>query len=169
MRCVGFLLLFAGCSGLGFSFAEDYKRRILVLTQIQKMLVYIGERIITEKDTLPEAFFHTSNRFEGKWKQFFKEMYEETEKMAGITLEEIWQEKSSILKKEMEERDYLLFRDAMKQTGFGTERGQLLALKEYQCKIEETLKELTEQKKEKCKLYQSLGFMGGILMIVILW
>lgn len=169
MKYIGFLLLLTGCTGLGMSFAEDYRERIRVLSQIDKMLCFLSDRILTEKDSLPEAFFHTSKRFDGTWKQFLKEMYEETENQNGKTLVEIWREKSSNLQKVMEERDYILFQDAMKQTGFSTETGQLSALKDYQARIREQLKELTEQKKEKCKLYQSLGIMCGILIIVILW
>ncbi len=169
MKYIGFLLLLTGCTGLGMSFAEDYRERIRVLSQIDKMLCFLSDRILTEKDSLPEAFFHTSNRFEGTWKRFLKEMYEETENQNGKTLEEIWREKSSHLQNLMEERDYIFFQDAMKQTGFSTETGQLGAFKDYQARIREQLKELTEQKKEKCKLYQSLGIMCGILIIVILW
>lgn len=169
MKYLGFLLLLTGSTGLGMAFAEDYKERIFVLEQIGKMLTFISDRILTEKDTLPEAFFHTGGRFEGKWKQFLRDMYEETEKQTGAALEEIWREKSIILQDVMEERDFLCFQDAMKQTGFGTAEGQFRALKDYQIKVEETLKELTKQKKEKCKLYRTLGVMCGILIIVILW
>lgn len=169
MKYIGFLLLFTGCTGLGMSFAEDYKDRILVLEQIHRMLVFIADRILTEKDTLPEAFFHTGGRLDGKWKQFLREMYEETEKLEGKTIEEIWREKSVLLQDVMEERDFLLFKEAMKQTGFGTEAGQLGPLKDYQLRIEETIRELTGQKQEKCKLYQSLGLMCGLLIIVMLW
>ncbi|MCM1160835.1 MAG: stage III sporulation protein AB [Roseburia sp.] len=169
MRYIGFLLLLTGCTGLGMCFVEDYKERIQVLSKIQKMLCLISDRILSEKDSLPEAFFHTGSRFEGKWRQFLREMYEETEKRNGKTLEEIWKEKSSILQGVIKERDFPAFREAMKQTCFHTQAGQLSALKDYQMKMEEDLKELTEQKKEKCKLYQSLGIMSGILLIIILW
>lgn len=169
VKYLGFLLLFIGSSGLGMAFAEDYKQRILILERIKKMLTFICDRIRTEKDTLPEAFFHTGTRFDGKWKQFLRELYEESEKQTGAALEEIWQEKSEILREDMEEADFLQFRGAMKQTGFGTVEGQFGALIDYKQKVEETLKELLEQKKEKCKLYQTLGVMCGILMIVILW
>lgn len=169
MKYIGFLLLLTGCTGLGMAFAEDYRERIRVLSQIDRMLCFIKDRILTEKDSLPEAFFHTGERFEGKWKQFLREMYEETEQQNGKTLEAIWKEKTSILQELMEERDFVLFQDAMKQTGFSTETGQLSALKDYQIRIQEQIEELTKQKKEKCKLYQSLGIMCGILIIVILW
>lgn len=169
MKYIGFLLLLTGCTGLGMAFAEDYRDRIRVLSQIDRMLCFINDRILTEKDSLPEAFFHTGGRFEGKWKQFLREMHEETEQQNGKTLEEIWKEKTSILQELMEERDFILFQDAMKQTGFGTETGQLNALKDYQIRIQEQVEELTKQKNEKCKLYQSLGIMCGILIIVILW
>lgn len=158
-----------GSSGLGMAFSEDFKQRIYVLEKIQKMLNYICERIMTEKDTLPEAFFHTGGRFEGKWKQFLRELYEETESRSGAALEEIWQEKSELLKEEMQQQDFLQFKEAMKQTGFGSTKGQLAALCDYEKKVQDTLEELSKQKKEKCKLYRTLGVMCGILMIVILW
>lgn len=169
MKYIGFLLLLTGCTGLGMSLAEDYKERIWVLSQIDKMIGFLCDRILTEKDSLPEAFFHTVGRFDGTWKRFLKEMYEETEQQNGKRLEEIWKEKSSILQEVMAEKDFLPFQAAMKQTGFSTKAGQLGALQDYQVRIREQLKELTEQKKEKCKLYQSLGIMCGILIIVILW
>ena len=169
MKYIGFLLMFIGSSGLGMAFAEDYKQRILVLEKIRKMLTFICDRIRTEKDTLPEAFFHTGGRFDGKWKQFLRELYEESEKQTGVPLEEIWQEKSQILRQYMADEDFLQFKGAMKQTGFGTVEGQFEALTDYKQKVEKNLKELMEQKKEKCKLYQTLGVMCGILMIVILW
>lgn len=169
MKYIGFLLLLTGCSGLGMCFAEDYKERIQVLSKIHKMLCLISDRILTEKDSLPEAFFHTGGRFEGKWKQFLREMYEEMEKQSGKTLKEIWKEKSTILQDIIKERDFSAFQEAMKQTSFSTQAGQISAIKDYQMKVEEDLKELTEQKKEKCKLYQSLGIMSGILIVIILW
>lgn len=169
MKYVGFLLLFAGSSGLGMAFAEDYIQRIAVLEAIQNMLVFLCDRIKTENDTLPEAFFYTAQRLEGRWSQFLRGLYEEAQKQTGIALEVIWKEKSEILREDMQPEDFEQFQSAMKQTGFGTASGQFMALDDYRKKVEKTVCELEAEKKEKCKLYQTLGVMCGILMIVILW
>lgn len=169
LKGIGFLLIILGSTGIGMSFAQDYCNRFQALQKIHKMVEYIADRIFVKKDPLSEAFLYAAKRMEGDYRKFLCAMYEDVEKKEGESLEHIWNKNSILLKDELIEQDLEEFCHAMEQTGFDNKEGQLRVLKDYLEAVSDKITFLKENKKEKCRLYEMVGIMSGILCILILW
>ena len=168
MKWIGFLLVIAGTGGIGFSLVGDYTMRIRMLEQIKTMLHYINDMIVYEKASLPEAFRKTAVRMEEPFGSFLQKVADQMDDFSGEELSFLWKSNATMVKSRMHKKDFLEFADCMQQTGFTDVKGQSCILKSYEQRIELLLCKLTEQKEEKCKLYQTLGIMSGVFVCILL-
>lgn len=168
MKWIGLLLVLAGTGGIGFSLVGEYTMRIYMLGQIRDMIHYMNDLILYEYASLPEAFARTADRMEAPFSDFLKKVAFQMEEFSGENVSFLWKSSAQMLKEKMNKRDYAEFADCMQQTGFSDAQGQSQALKGYEQRLELMLHRLTEQKEEKCRLYQTLGIMSGVFVCILL-
>ena len=99
---------------------------------------------------------------------FLKKVSFQLEEFSGENVSFLWKNNAQMIKERMNKKDYAEFADCMKQTGFSDAKGQSQALKAYEQRLELQLHRLTEQKEEKCRLYQTLGIMSGVFFCILL-
>ncbi len=168
MKWIGFLLVLTGTGGIGFSLVGEYTMRIRVLEQIKHMMHYINDLVLYENVCLPEAFRKTSARIEDPFGSFLEKVAYQLEDFSGEDIAFLWKSNAAMLKGNMNKKDYLEFSDCMKQTGFMDVKGQSQALKAYEQRLDLQIHKLSEQKEEKCKLYQTIGIMSGLFVCILL-
>ncbi len=168
MKWIGFLLVLAGTGGVGFSLVEEYSLRIRTLMQVRDMMRYINDMILYEYASLPDAFRRVAVRIEPPFSDFLKKVAEQMEEFSGEDISFIWKSNVQMLRGIMNKKDYGEFSECMQQTGFMDAKGQSQALKAYEQRVELLLHRLSEQKEEKCKLYQTLGIMSGVFVCILL-
>lgn len=168
MKWIGFLLVLAGAGGVGLSLVGEYTMRIRVLDQIKQMMHYINDLVLYECATLPEAFSRAANRMEEPFSDFLKKVAGQMEEFSGEDISFLWENNAQMLKDKMNKKDYREFRECMRQTGFLDAKGQSQAFKSYEQRLELLLHRLSEQKEEKCRLYQTLGIMSGVFVCILL-
>lgn len=169
MKWIGFICILLGCMGVGFCSVSEYKRQIVVLSQIAEMLRYLQENIKEQCMSLPEAFLHCSKRMRGEYQQFLQGVYEQLERFSGEDLALIWRGQAEKLKGKMKKEYFEMFYHCMDQTGFMSAKAQADALNLYEKELGAEIKKLSNQQDEKCKLYQSLGIISGIFLCVLLF
>ncbi|MBE5880875.1 MAG: hypothetical protein E7289_00985 [Lachnospiraceae bacterium] len=169
MKWLGFLLVLAGTGGVGFSLVGEYSMRIRVLGQVRDMMHYINDLVVCEYASLPEAFRRSADRMEAPFSDFLKKVAEQMDAFSGEDVSFLWKNNAAMLKDTMNKKDYREFLDCMQQTGFSDAKGQSRALKAYEQRLELLLHRLSEQKEEKCKLYQTLGIMSGVFVCILLF
>lgn len=168
MKWIGFLLVLAGTGGIGFSLVGEYMMRIYTLGRIKDMMHYMNDLIVYEYASLPEAFARTADRMEAPFSEFLKKVAFQMEEFSGENVSFLWKNNAQMLKEKMNKKDYAEFADCMQQTGFSDVQGQSQTLKNYEQRLELLLHRLTEQKEEKCRLYQTLGIMSGVFFCILL-
>ena len=168
MKWIGLLFVLAGTVGIGLSLVGEYTMRIHTLGQIRDMMHYMNDLILYEYATLPEAFVRTAARMEAPFADFLKKVAFQMEEFSGENVSFLWKNSAQMLKERMNKKDYEEFADCMKQTGFSDAKGQSQALKAYEQRLELLLHRLTEQKEERCRLYQTLGIMSGVFFCILL-
>jgi len=168
MRWFGFLLVMLGAGGIGFSLVGEYVQRINNLEQIRNMMHYINDAIVYEHATLPEAFRKTALRMNDSFGEFLMKTAKQTEEFSGEDVAFLWKTNASKWKGSMNKNDFREFENCMNQTGFSDAKSQSEALKSYEQRLELTLHKLTQQKEEKCKLYQTVGIMAGLFICILL-
>lgn len=169
MKWIGFLLVLAGTGGIGFSLVGEYSMRIRVLGQIRDMMHYINDLVVCEYASLPEAFAKAAERVEAPFSDFLKTVAQQMDTFSGEEVSFLWKSNAVMLKDSMNAKDYQEFLACMQQTGFSDVKGQSQALKAYEQRLELLLHRLSEQKEEKCRLYQTLGIMSGVFVCILLF
>ena len=169
MKWIGFLLVLAGTGGIGFSLVGEYSMRIRILGQIKEMMHYINDLVMYEYASLPEAFCRAAERVESPFCDFLQKTAGQMEAFCGEDLSFLWKNNAVMLKDVMNAKDYHEFLGCMQQTGFSDAKGQSQAIKAYEQRLELQLHRLSEQKEEKCKLYQTLGIMSGVFVCILLF
>lgn len=168
MKWIGLFLVLVGSAGAGFAVSGEYTGRIKTLKQVCMMLRYIQDLIVTEYIPLPEAFSRCGERMDAPFSDFLFKVAGQMDEFCGEDVEMLWKNSAPLVKPVMHKKDYEMFLHCMKQTGFMDASGQGQALRAYEQSVERQLTCLTEQKVEKCRLYQTLGIMSGIFMCILL-
>lgn len=168
VKWIGFLCIVLGSSGIGISGTRDYNRRIETLTQIKQMMHYIQDMVRQEHLPLSEAIGRSALRMEGIYGDFLSDVASQMELFCGEDIALIWHKQAEKLKKLLGKQYYAEFEHCMDQTGFATATAQADAIRQYERHLTEKIQELNAQREEKCRLYQSLGVIGGIFICVLL-
>lgn len=169
MKWVGFLLVLSGTAGIGLSLVGEYALRIRTLSQIKNMMHYINDIVLYECASLPEAFAKTAERVEEPFSAFLKKIALQLEEFSGEDLSFLWKTNAQMVKSIVNKKDYREFEECMQQTGFSDAKAQSQALKAYEQRLELAIHKLSEQKEEKCRLYQTLGIMSGVFVCILLF
>lgn len=169
MKWIGFLMIMTGCAGIGFSYINEYTRRIEALTQIRDMMHYVQEMITQERLPLFEAVQRSGQRMEGAYRTFLLEVARQMELFSGEDIALIWHKQAEGMQRLIARQDYQDFVHCMDQTGFATADAQGTAICRYESQLSEKINLLSRQKEEKCKLYRSLGILSGIFICVLLF
>lgn len=166
----GFLVILAS-SGLGICLARQWNEHLRTMEQLRKMIFLLKGEIVYANAPLDEAFGRTGRKSGGCLGELFVRVAGRMEAQTGELFYEIWKEETDRIPKasglSQEEREHL--------KGFGEHLGYLdLAMQErtillYLEQLDASILYLREHKREKSRLYTSLGIMGGIFLTIILY
>lgn len=170
LKILGCLMTVTGASGCGFWMSGRYRQRIKTLEQLRQMIFLLKGQIIYANATLEEAFQAVGERTKGELAELFLRAAKQMEGRPGNSFARIWQ-------------------DAVEGIGAdlpldGTDRQSLAALGEhlgfldremqernlllYLEQLDMTMEELRSHREERCRLYSSLGIMGGMFLAILL-
>lgn len=169
MKWIGLICVLLGCNGIGFSNAFSYDRQIAVLDQIRQMMHYIEEMVGLQKLPLTEAIGRCALRMSDPYKAYLENIAGKMELFCGEDIALIWQKQSQDLQRLLGKKYYEGFMHCMDQTGFASASEQAKAIEHYVRQLDTTIKALKLERNEKCKLYQSMGIIGGLFICVLLF
>jgi len=170
MKTLGCVLTISGASGCGFWMSGQYRLRLKMLEQLRQMIFLLKGQILYANATLEEAFSAVGERTEGELAGLFVRTAKQIGERPGDPFYHIWQEAVGQLGKDVplraEDRqslaamgEHLGFLDREMQ-----ERNLLLYLEQ----LDLTIGELRGHRQERCRLYTSLGIMGGMFLAILL-
>lgn len=173
MKIVGAMLVIAGASGCGFGLAGQYGQRLRELEQLRQMIFLLKGQILYANAPLSEAFETIGRRTEGVLSELFLKVAERIDGQQGESFAQIWQEEIELLGKPgvslaLSKTDRQTLKTLGEHLGFldrdMQERNLLLYLEQLDMRIQQ----LREHKQERCRLYTSLGIMGGLFLTILL-
>ncbi|MCD8084208.1 MAG: stage III sporulation protein AB [Clostridiales bacterium] len=171
MRWSGALLVVAGATGFGSWMAGRYRRRLGELEQLRQMIYLLKGQIVYAQAPLSEALEAVGERTDGPLAELFSRVAQRIYDQKGESFDQIWQEET----KRLDGRDCALAgADRKSLASLGRhlgfldrdmqERNLLLYLEQLDLEIGR----LRAQKQETCRMYTSLGVMGGLFLAVLL-
>lgn len=169
MRIAGAVCTVAGASGLGFWLAGQYTRRLEELLKLRQMIFLLKGQILYANATLAEAFEEVGSRTEGALSELFKKAASRMRQQEGEMFGDIWQDEVMTCGNPV-----LTKTDMQELAGLGAHLGymdrdmQERTLLLYLEQLDLTIDGLRQQKQERCRMYSSLGVMGGLFLTILL-
>lgn len=169
IRLAGISLIAAAVLLLGFWYSLNTRKRIKNLQLMQTVLHMLKGEIGFTGRILEEAFADISTRVEEPFGSFFACVSRRMQDREGTGLARIWQESEEIFQGSgLREEDLELFRKLGKELGFLDVEMQLRTLELREVQVKECMERLEKNCEASCKMYQSLGILGALTVIVVM-
>lgn len=169
LKMTGMIVLIVAGGLLGYSLCDDYIERIHCLEAVRKALAILRGEINHNNSSICEALENIVVR-NNYVMNFIKKVVKECSHKKR-SLWEAWDtsisdyfEKNSGLRKE----EIKIIKDFGRNLGITDRETQLKNIDACVEEIEECLRSLKSEKKEKCKLYKTLGVLSGLFISIIL-
>lgn len=169
-KVIGSLMVIISFSGMGFWCS---KRRILCrkqMLELKRILILLKDEIRFLHTPLPEALKRLGNSSVSPFSDIFQQMGESLKNHEAENFYDVWEQginrifRESSIKWEYLEELLILG----KNLGTMDWQAQLNRLDVYLMELEESLKRMQEENREKVKLYRVLGILSGIFIIILL-
>lgn len=170
MKILGAILVICSSTAIGFYMSAMLRGRIKDLRELKKDIFILRGDIQYGNTPLPEAMEGIARRSDGVFERFFRTVSKQMNRLTGKPLSEIWEKAI----KEILMDSYLTKLDKEHLIKLGDNLGYLdqqmqiktidLYLEQMQLEIDQTTKTL----KEKTRLYNTLGVLGGIFITIVL-
>lgn len=168
-RAFGFILILAGCSGLGIWYSMQFRLRIQNLKQMCHILSMLEGQVRFGRSTMGECCGQIAGRVDNPFQNVLQEIAGEMKENKGNSLRQVSQtsfdkhlKKLVVSSKEKEE-----FMACFAHEGFEEEGMQIQSILRGRQELEAAMQELNESLTSRCRLAISLGTMSGLLLVVL--
>ena len=165
---VGSLLVILGAFGFSVNLCWEYRMRLTLLKRIRGVYEYIEFQISYGKLPIPEILKKLSQKDELCFQQEFGRIAQRMED-GGQDLAVIWKEELELpLKKsglKQKEQEWLLAFPT--KQGFLKGQAQAESLSEIRRELEEGIRSLQQEQKNRNKMIMSVGVAGGMLFSIL--
>lgn len=169
-KLLGSCLILGSSTAIGFFLSSRLRERIAELEMIKKLLLMLRGEIKYNHATLSEGFQTIARRMDNLYGRFLAKMSEEMDSMEGQTLAQIWERclveglRESALNKE--DREKLIAMGG--QLGYLDIEMQLSTIELYLEQLQQELESARENLKRNGKLYQTMGVIAGIFVVILM-
>lgn len=171
LKLLGIICILSGSTGLGISFARELDLRIQELAQIQQLMLLLRGEIRYMHQPLPEAFLHLAENAQVPFRDFFLHTAEDIQQRNGQTAEEIWKRNLDqyfsglhISRPEMKDLEKL-----GSMLGYLDVEMQVNALDYYLEQLKLSVCHAQEAAKSRRRLYQYMGVLGGVALVILIF
>lgn len=170
IKLAGCVMTVSGASGCGFWMSAQYRQRLRLLEQLRQMIFLLKGQIIYANATLEEGFLAVGERTEGELAKLFLRAARQMESRPGDPFAHIWREAVEGLEKDLPftKEDRQALSSLGEHLGFLDREMQERNLLLYLEQLDLTMEELRAHREERCRLYSSLGIMGGMFLAILL-
>ena len=163
-KVIGSVMIIVACTAMGFEKSRELQRHLKELEELKRIFTLIQSELQYTKAAFAEVFFKISRKTDGKYKKWLRELAGDLEKREKGPFQEVWEyeiaehfKDSQLAKEELED---------LRQVGKNL--GYLETLDLYLEQLDLSIQKTREEIKSKKKLYQSMGIMAGIFLVIVL-
>jgi len=157
-------MVIAVCTALGFEKSRELQMHLKQLEELKRLFMIIHNELKVTKATLSEIFLKASKKTETPYKEWLNKLAKQLEICGAGTFMELWKNSIQIsLGKTTLRKDEIY---ELEQVGLGIQYIDTLEL--YLNQLDFSIQNTREELKAKKKLYQSMGIMCGIFLVIVL-
>lgn len=170
IRIAALVLIAVSCAGLGFVKSQALSARVRDLLMLRKILRLLKGEISYAGTPLPEAFYRIGGKMEMPFRDFLQDLSVDMQRYEGESFSEIFDRNTDCHLKEtrLSREDREEWKEFGRMLGYLDREMQLSTLKSFDETLAWKIGELKEGLPARKKLYQSLGVMGGLLLVIFL-
>ncbi len=167
---IGFLMIFAGCAGLGVWYGKRYKEQVQSLRQFCYILEILEGEIRYGRCVLAQCCLQVAEHTQGPFRQSFLQVYEMMLQNRGESFEEICEAclKNGLKDVEAKKEDKEIFIHCFSRAGFQEEVLQLRMIEQGRNRLADRLCAVEREAASRYKLALGMGVMSGLLLIILL-
>jgi len=163
-KIIGSIIVVAVCSVMGFEKSRELQLHLKELEELKKVFILLRSEMQYTRVTFVEMFLKISKKIEGLYRSWLIQLSETLEKHEKGTLQEAWE--LAILDSLKESR--LTIEEKEELCRVGSSLGYPEAIELYLEQLELSIQRTREELKNKNKLYQSMGILCGIFLVIVL-
>ena len=173
-KWLGAVLVLFSASGFGIWSAMEWKSRLRLLEKLRQMIYFLKGEITYSHAPLAEALERVGKREAGPMGILFTAAAAGICMQEGESLQEIWHREVDLLKTlpnrlPLEPEDLEQLGCLGEHLGYLDVDMQERTLKLYLEQLDLTIDYLRQNQREKCRLYTSLGIMGGMFLVIVMY
>jgi len=170
MKIIGCIMVVGSTSGMGFFFSNEMRCRIGNLKELRKLIGLLRGDIRYANTPLPEAIASITRRHKGSFDIFLNSVSTKLQELSGQTFAEVWKEavNKELLDTSLSKKDKLHLIQFGENLGYLDKDMQMNVIDLFLSQLEEEIKEMTKAMKEKSYLYNSLGIMAGVFIVIVM-
>ncbi|BCK00533.1 stage III sporulation protein AB [Anaerocolumna chitinilytica] len=170
IKMLGCILILISSAGMGMYFSGELKGRIQDLKELRRILNLLRGDIRYANTPLPEAVQALTVRHDGKYRKFLQMVADKLNELGGVSFAAIWSESigKGLENTSLSKKDLLNLVQFGENMGYLDKEMQLNTIDLYLTQIEEEIKELSKNVKEKTYMYNTLGILGGIFLTIVM-
>ena len=166
VKLLGSILIVISTWGIGSCFSMEYKKKIVFRQNLVKMMDLISREIAYHRCTIPDAFIEVSEKIMDPFQAFLKAICVEMKKKDGNAFADIWKNMVMIYFKDFEESDKLTMMGI--HLGYLDISLQTRTIEQFIEEENEKIIELKQDLKIKTRLYNCLGAVSGLFLVILL-
>lgn len=163
-KVIGSVIIIAVCTAIGFDKSRELGRHVKELEELQRIFTLIQSELQYSRLPLTELFAKIAMKTEAMYKRWLGNISQELKDCNNGIFEEIWQSSIETHFKETHLTKEEL--DDLRQIGKNLSCAETLSL--YLSQLEISIQNTREEEKNKKKLYQSMGIMTGVFLVIVL-
>lgn len=163
-RIIGSIMVIAVCTALGFEKSRELQLHLNSLEELKKLFTLLKSEVQYTKAPFAEVFLKLSKKMNGSYKDWLLYVSRQLEKRERETLHKVW--KTSVYEYL---KDCKLTKEELEELcDVGGTLGYIETLDIYLNQLDFSIQNTREELKTKKKLYQSMGIMCGIFLVIVL-
>ena len=170
IKIIGSLILLGTATAIGCLKAEELEKRVRVLKELKRMIIFLQGELRFHRAELSEAFESVAERVSDPFRSFLRQAGEELGQKKSGCFESVWNQYSEKLL-QMEvflKEDAKIFEMLEGSLGYLDLTMQTDSLNMVIFQVEEAIKMAKEQQETRGKLYKTMGISVGALLTLLL-
>ncbi len=164
LKVIGSVVIVVACTGLGFEKVYEMKLHLRQLEELKRIIIFFRSELYYKRTPFIELFENASKSTEGIFGIWLTNLAKELQKHQAARFQETWRKSIEIdLSSSFMNKTEV---NALLQLGASLNHIESLDL--YLEQLELSIQRAREEEQNKRKLYQSMGMLGGIFLVILL-
>ncbi len=154
----------AGCIAFGFQKSYELQLHAKELEELKQIFIMLKNEMQYARTSLDEMFLHASRKADGVYRLWLHRLSEDLRERRKGTFQEIWMQSLHALENDL----HLTEQEAEELRQIGNHISDTDSLAMYLGQLDLSIKQARKEASDKKKMYQSMGILGGIFLVIIL-